>query len=294
MLRGKIFLKGILGLFILFSFNAAFCEDPQTEIHETNDHVEKEKFNAGKFLFEHISDAHDWHVATINQKHYSIPLPVILISKTRKTLFVFFSTKLKHGHTLYKGFQLQTEGENEGKIIEIEENGEINMPIDLSITKNVAALICSVILILWIFLSLGNKYKKNPRKSPKGLQSWLEPVILFIRDDIAKPSIGEKKYEKFTPYLLTMFFFIWFNNMLGLIPIPPGGANLTGNIAITMVLSIFTLFTVNISGNRNYWKHIFNTPGVPFWLKIPPVMPAIEFFGIITKPFVLMIRLPVI
>jgi F-type H+-transporting ATPase subunit a len=124
------------------------------------------------------------------------------------------------------------------------------------------------------------------------LQSFVEPVILFIRDEVARPSIGEKKYEPFMPYLLTVFFFIWINNMLGLIPIPPGGANLTGNIAVTMVLALFTLVITTTSSNRNYWKHIFNTPGVPTWLKVPvPLMPFIELIGMFTKPFVLMVRL---
>ena len=293
MLRGKVILKGIVWLaFLSLYLTPLYSQETHTTASpEEPKHDKKEKFSAQKFLFEHISDEHEWHIATINDKHISIPLPVILISKSRKNIFAFFSSKLEHGHTIYKGFKLETEGEYKGKIIEIAENGRIDIPIDLSITKNVAALFCSVIIILWMFLSIGKMYKRNTGKPPKGLQSLLEPVILFIRDDIAKPSIGEKKYEKFTPYLLTIFFFIWFNNMLGLVPIPPGGADLTGNIAVTGVLAFFTLITTNISANKNYWKHIFNTPGVPIWLKIPPVMPLIELFGIFTKPFVLMVRL---
>ncbi len=127
---------------------------------------------------------------------------------------------------------------------------------------------------------------------PKGLQSLLEPLILFIRDDIAKSSIGEKHYEKFTPFLLTIFFFILLNNLLGLVPLFPGGANVTGNITVTMALALFTFFITTITGNKNYWSHIFNTPGVPWWLKLPlPLIPFIELFGVFIKPFVLMIRL---
>ena len=124
------------------------------------------------------------------------------------------------------------------------------------------------------------------------MQNLLEPIILFIRDDIARPSIGEHKYERFMPFLLTVFFFIWFNNMIGLIPIFPGGANVTGSISVTMVLALFTFVITTISGNRNYWQHIFNMPGVPWWVKFPvPLMPVIEIIGMMTKPFVLMVRL---
>jgi F-type H+-transporting ATPase subunit a len=159
-------------------------------------------------------------------------------------------------------------------------------------TKNVAAIFVSVILILFLFIRIANAYKRDPLSPPKGLQSLLEPVILFIRDDVAKSSIGEKKYEKFVPFLLTIFFFILINNLLGLVPFFPGGANVTGNIAVTMVLAFFTFVITSINGNKVYWKHIFNTPGVPVWLKIPiPIMPVVELVGIFTKPFVLMIRL---
>jgi F-type H+-transporting ATPase subunit a len=146
--------------------------------------------------------------------------------------------------------------------------------------------------LLWVFLSVAKTYRRRPDKAPTGMQNLLEPIILFIRDDIAKPTIGEHKYEKFMPFLLTVFFFIWFNNMIGLIPLFPGGANVTGNISVTMVLAVFTFVITTISGNRNYWQHIFNMPGVPWWIKIPvPLMPVIEIVGMVTKPFVLMVRL---
>jgi F-type H+-transporting ATPase subunit a len=247
---------------------------------------ESEVFNPGDFMFNHIKDAHDWHLLTVGHKSISIPLPVILYSKN-SGLHVFMSTKFKHGHASYKGFHLETTGENKGKIFE--ENG--NKPLDISITKNIAAMFFSIALILWIFLTVGNAYRKNPLKAPSGLQTFVEPIIVFMRDDVIKPAIGPK-YERYMPYLLTVFFFIWINNMLGLIPLPPGGANLTGNIAVTMTLALFTFVITNVSGNGNYWKHIFNTPGVPLWLKLPiPLMPFVEFLGVFTKPLVLMIRL---
>jgi F-type H+-transporting ATPase subunit a len=163
---------------------------------------------------------------------------------------------------------------------------------DFSFTKTVLAIFISVILLLVIFLSVAKAYRKRKNEAPSGIQSLVEPLILFIRDDIAKSSIGEKKYERFMPYLLTVFFFIFINNLLGLIPLFPGGANVTGNIAVTLVLAVFTFVLTTINGNKHYWIDIVNTPGVPWWLKVPvPLMPIVEIIGIITKPFVLMVRL---
>ncbi|MBE0637509.1 MAG: F0F1 ATP synthase subunit A, partial [Bacteroidales bacterium] len=158
--------------------------------------------------------------------------------------------------------------------------------------KNVVSIFISIILLVWIFVSVAKSYKTRGNKSPKGMQSVLEPVILFIRDNIAKPSIGEKKYGYFMPFLLTIFFFIFLNNLLGLVPFFPGGANVTGNISVTLVLALFTFVAVVVTANKNFWIHIFNTPGVPWMLKLPvPLMPVIELVGLVIKPFVLMIRL---
>ena len=266
---------------------------PET-ISQTEEHTdaEQEKFNPGEFIFDHIGDAHDWHIITVGHKDISIPLPILLYSRERGFV-VFMSTRFEHGHASYKGFHIENEGDNKGKIVESLADGSEVFPLDISITKNVAALLCSVIIILLIFISIANAYKRNPLSPPRGLQSILEPVILFIRDEVAKPSIGEKKYESFMPYLLTVFFFIWINNMLGLVPFFPGGANVTGNIAVTGVLALITFTITTVRGNKNYWKHIVNTPGVPVWLKVPPlpIMPIIETLGIFIKPFVLMVRL---
>jgi len=257
--------------------------------HE-NIHAESKSFDAGSFIFDHIGDSHEWHILTINEHHYSIPLPVILISQSTG-LNIFFSNKFHHGHETYKSFSLVTEGENKGKIIEKLPDGTTVLPLDFSITKNVFSLLFSLALILFIFISIANSYTRRKGKAPKGLQSLLEPLIIFIRDDVAKASIDEDKYEKYTPYLLSIFFFIFLNNLLGLIPLFPGGANLTGNIAVTLVLAVFTFVITSFSGTKTYWMHMVN-PDVPLWLKLPiPLMPIVEIIGLFTKPFVLMIRL---
>jgi len=153
-------------------------------------------------------------------------------------------------------------------------------------------MLFAAIVMLAIFLTMGSRYSRDPLKAPKGIQSLFEPLVLFVIDDIVKPAIGEKKHEPFLPYLLTLFFFIWINNMLGLIPIFPMGANVTGNISVTAGLALTSFLVVNLSGNRHYWQHIFNTPNVPTFLKLPiPLMPLIELVGMFTKPFVLMVRL---
>jgi len=273
---------------VLLAASEEVPENSHDAQHETAlNKEESEAFNPGDFMFDHIKDAHDWHLLTVGKKHISIPLPVILYSKN-SGLHLFMSSKFEHGHASYKGFHLETSGDNKGKIFE----GEDYSPLDLSITKNVAAMLCSIVIILLIFLNVGKRYRENPLRAPSGLQSFVEPIVTFLRDDVIKPSIGPK-YERYMPFLLTLFFFIWINNMLGLIPIPPGGANLTGNIAVTMVLALFTFVITAFSGNRSYWKHILNTPGVPAWLKLPPlpIIPLVEVIGVFTKPFVLMVRL---
>lgn len=265
----------------------------------------EEEFNPGEYIMGHITDEYGWHITTFNEHHISIPLPVMLFDGGK---FVAFSSeKFHHGHQAYNGYALGFTKETDGSIVKLggeyanytgELTADTPYPIDhvckydVSITKNVCAMLVSIILLCWIFLSVAKKYKDGPLKAPKGMQSLLEPLILFIRDDVAIPSIGEEKYQKYFPYLLTLFFFILVNNLMGLVPIFPGGANLTGNIAVTAVLAIITFFITNISGSKHYWKDIFNAPGVPWWLKFPiPLMPLVEFIGVFTKPFVLMIRL---
>lgn len=236
------------------------------------------------FILHHIQDSHEWHIATFGHTHITVPLPVIVYSDDRG-LEVFMSSKLKdehHNSVEYNGYYID---EHE-HLKPVDESREI---LDVSITKNVASMLLSVAILFLVFLTIAKRYSKDPLRSPKGIQSIFEPIILFVRDEIAIPNIGKDKYEKFMPFLLTVFFFIWFNNLLGLLP---AAANLTGNIAVTMVLAIFTLIYTLRHSNKNYWAHIFNTPGVPWWLKLPvPLMPIVEFIGIFTKPLSLMIRL---
>lgn len=258
---------------------------------EKADTIHTENFDAGKFVIEHVSDAFEWHIATFGQTHISVPLPIILYS-SNNGWNLFMSSKFHHGHESYKGFRIEHEGKNEGKIVEINENGEVvDLPIDLSITKIVAGIFVSVIVLLLVFLNIAKSAKRRINQAPAGLQNLFEPIVIFIRDDVAKPAIGDKRYERFMPFLLTVFFFILTNNLLGLIPIFPFGANVTGNIAVTMVLAIFTFFVTTFNTNKHYWKEIYN-PDVPWWLKFPiPLMPIVELTGVITKPFVLMVRL---
>lgn len=232
----------------------------------------------------HVQDSHEWHFATIGHTHISIPLPVILFEPGSGFHFFMSSDFVDEHHDSIDvdGFYIDSHEH-------IQARDESRSFYDISITKNVASLFISVIILFWVFLSVAKRYKQDPLKAPKGAQGVFEPIIIFIRDEIARPNIGEKKYEKFMPYLLSVFFFIWFNNLLGLLP---GAANLTGNIAVTMTLALFTFVITTFSGSKDYWKHIFNTPGVPWWLKIPiPLMPLVEFIGVLTKPFSLMVRL---
>ncbi len=280
----------------LFISGYSYGNTVETSLNpEAPDKTEKKGFDAGEMIMEHIGDAHEWHILSYNHFHLTIPLPVILLDNGK--LAIFSSSHFHHGTEAYNGYKLMSEGENKGKIVKVMEDGEtmdasVKIPLDFSITKNVMSLFISVLILCIIFISIGNRYKKNPDTAPKGLQSLLEPLILFVRDDIAIPGLGKKNYARFMPFLLTVFFFIFLNNLLGLIPLFPGGANLTGNIAVTMVLALFTFAITTFNGNKDYWKHIINAPGVPWWLKFPiPLMPVVEIVGVITKPFVLMVRL---
>jgi len=252
----------------------------------------EEAFDASTFIMEHIADSHEWHLFTKkDSSSVAIYLPVILYSK-EKGLDLFSSKKLSNGN-IYNGYKLEEEGDLKGKIVSVNEQGQVdeeNLPLDLSITKTVVGLFSAAAIGLLLFLSLARSYKKTGISHPKGIQSFLEPIILFVRDDIAISNIGEHKYAKFMPYLLTVFFFILINNLMGLIPFPPPfGADVTGDIAVTFVLAVFTFIITQFSGNKNYWRHVFATPGVPWWLMF--VMIPVELIGIISKPFALMIRL---
>jgi len=299
--RFPVFITSLfIGFVILITTPGAWAQEHHVsgqddETVTEHSAVSEEEFNASEYILEHIKDSHEWHILTRpNGEHVSVPLPVILYSK-HSGFHIFFSNRLAHGHS-YKGFQMGHgmigEKSLEGKIVEVDDQGELveaGLPLDLSITKNVFMMMLSVILLLSVFLSLARSYNRTGISEPKGLQGFLEPVIVFIEEDVAIPNIGEERYHKYMPYLLTVFFFILLNNLMGLIPFFPFGANVTGNIAVTGVLAVFTFLITQFSGNRGYWQHIFNTPGVPVWLA--PIMIPVEIIGMFTKPFALMIRL---
>lgn len=281
-----------------------------------------EPIDAGSEIIGHVTDSHSWHLfdySSGGEEHaVAIPLPVILVNDGHLELFM--SSKFHHGHAVYQGkygtYALVGGGAEKEEIVCVEplvgcefpEDGYIDgngkhyqrvktlqmedeKPIDLSITKTSAAIMIAVVLLIVIIMLAKKGYKKRPNQAPHGLQSLVELLVVFVRDDIVKPMIGEKHYRKYLPYLLTLFFFIFFCNILGLIPIFPAGANINGSLAVTATLAVITFLITNISGNKHYWTDIFNTPGVPAWLKIFPLMPVVELVGVFTKPIVLMIRL---
>lgn len=244
--------------------------------------------NVNELVFGHIGDAYEWHIATFGKTAVSIPLPIIVKSSTG--WHVFSSSRLEEG--AYEGLYIAKGGAYDGKIVERDASGEEIRPFDISITKNVLGLFINSTLLVVIMMSCVRWYKKHPveQGAPKGGVGMMEALVLMIYDDVIKGCVGED-YRRYAPYLLTAFFFVLINNLMGLIPIFPGGANVTGNIAITLVLAVCTFLFTNIYGTKEYWKEIF-WPDVPTWLKAPvPMMPLIEFFGIFTKPFALMIRL---
>lgn len=258
------------------------------------------KFNASEVIFGHISDAHEWHFFTAGDFHATLPLPVILYSPT-KGVSVFSSSKFGHeGHREeYEGYRLVDEEykkEMEAKgtdeaVVKAMKGGSIvaadgSKVYDFSITKNVLSMFISVILLILIMTSVAKKYKKNGvMTAPSGFQNALEPVIVFVRDEVAKPNLGHK-YVRFMPLLLTVFFFIWINNLLGLFP---GGANLTGNIAVTGCLALVSFLVMVFNGNKHFWGHLLNPPGVPFGVKL--ILVPIEIISLFIKPIALMIRL---
>lgn len=267
-------------LLIGFQSNKLYASEESADGHE-------EGFNAVNFIFEHVNDSHEWFFFSVGEKHITVPLPVIIYSK--HTGWHFFSSNQFHHHEESFNFYVgETGGENEGKIVEKLENGSEFIPLDLSITKTVLGLILISLLILVVAIKGAKKTAKSPHSAPKGIQNIVEPLINFVRDDIAKDAIG-KHYKRYLPYLLTVFSFIIVASMFSLIL--PLGMNLTGNIAVTFVLAAITFIITTVSGNKHYWAHIVNPPS-PWYMKFPiPLMPLIEFMGIFIKPIVLMIRL---
>lgn len=276
-------------LLMIFVFLSAFntkliASEPQEapitvgHSHAESAHVEdvNKPIDITAIALEHVADSHSWHLWGEGHDAVALPLPIIIYSST-KGLQVFSSARFEHGHATYNGYKLEEE-----KIISEDASEAI---YDISITKNVTQMLLSAIILFLLFTSIARAYKTHGVTSaPKGKQSFFEPLVTFVRDDIAKGNIGHGS-DKYVPYLLTVFFMILINNVFGMIPI---GANLTGNIAFTLVLSVFTLIVTNINGNGAYWHHIFMPPA-PKWLY--PILVPIEVVGILTKPFALMIRL---
>lgn len=270
-------------------------------------HEEEKAFDVNEMIMHHIKDAHEWHLWGGEHDGTAIYLPVILYHNGFR---MFSSSHLYHGEvrsafdqkTLKpvhyvagigpaKGYAIFHEKiyyiGSGGLIIEDGHVVDNVKPLDLSITKNVAFMFLSIVILMLILFSAAKVYKRNGAVAPKGIAKFIEPLVLFVRDDIAKDNIDEHKYHKYVPYLLTIFFFILISNLLGSVPLI--GSNLTGNISVTFFLATCTLLVTLFSSNKNYWKHIFATPGVP--VALLPIMIPIEFIGIFTKPFALMIRL---
>ncbi|WP_353777069.1 F0F1 ATP synthase subunit A [Winogradskyella sp. 3972H.M.0a.05] len=284
-------------LFLAFS-TVAFASS-------TEEGGDGKEFNAKEMIMHHVKDAYGMHIVTFNEgkeneKHISIPLPVILW--TDNGLTTFMSSDFHHDYNgkviveknggrfvnvHEKIYQLNA-GETEVAFDEAHHPTNAVKPLDFSITRNVFMMWVSVVVLLLIFISAARRYRKSEDNVPTGIAGFVEPLVVFVRDEIARPMIGEHKYKRYMPYLLTVFFFIWVNNIFGLIPIL-NGANLSGNIAFTMTLALFTFIITTLSGNSNYWKHIFWMPGVPVPMKI--FLMPIELIGIFTKPISLMIRL---
>ena len=258
----------------------------QMSANEEAGKAQGEELNIAEIVLEHLSDDYEWHVATYEGKHISIPLPVIV--RSENTGQWHFCTK----HSLPETFFINHE--QHGKIYEKMTDGSVVRPLDLSITKAVAQIWIVVIVLISVFLYCAKWYKTRNEKSnaPKGFVGVMEMLVMTINDDLIKSTVGEKHYKQYAPYLLTVFFFIFTTNLIGLLPIFPGGANVTGNINVTLFLAVCTMLAINLFGNKEYWKEIF-WPDVPLFLKAYPVpiMPVIELFGVFTKPFALMIRL---
>lgn len=279
-MRKSVFLTAIFALIALvFPLGAAAAghEEGEGEV------------NPKEIIFEHLGDGYGWEVPF--NHHVRIPLPVIVWGTDG--LHVFSSSKLEAGKEYVDGnatFKLAgKDSKYKGKVVEIV-NGEEIKPFDISITKNVCAIFITMLLVIWGVMAVARWHKRMGMKAPRKMTGAIEALIMFIYDGVIKPTLKEKA-PRFAPYLLTVFLFILVMNLMGLIVIFPGGANLTGNIAVTLVLAIFTFLITNIFATKHYWKEIFN-PDVPWWLKWPlPIMPVIELFGIFTKPAALTVRL---
>jgi len=306
----KLFTVAAFSVFSILYFTPVSAQPHEPQQSSAQEPGKKKAFDAQEIIFGHVLDGHDFHFFDITHDDgtktpVGIPLPVILYSPQRG-LNVFMSSKFHHGehkHAGYrllnaeyleklkeKGIDLKKEGLSAGKIIAVDENDNWDKAVkfyDISLTRNVVQMILALALLVWIMLSIAKRYKQGygVKSAPTGMQNLLEPVITFVRDEVAKPNLGAK-WEKYLPYLLTLFFFILINNIIGLIP---GTANVTGNIAFTFVLGIISFIVILGSSKKHYWGHIFNPPGMPVWVKF--ILVPVEFVSVFVKPMALIIRL---
>ncbi|MEZ4778136.1 MAG: F0F1 ATP synthase subunit A [Flavobacteriaceae bacterium] len=283
----------LLGVFFLLSTLVANASKSKDE----KDFVEEEAFDTKELIFHHITDSHSFHIAG----DLALSLPIILW--TDNGLVTFSSSEFHHdidGKTIVEKKGLKFVNLHE-KIYQLEEGAtaisfdaahhptNAHKPLNFSITKNVFSMFLSMAFILLIFLVSARSYKKSQNNMPSGIGKFMEPIILFIRDEVAIPNIGKKHYMRYMPFLLTLFFFIWINNVIGLIPFFPFSSNLSGNIAFTVTLAIITFIITLFSSKKYYWKHMLWMPGLPVPMKL--FLAPIEFMGMFIKPIALTIRL---
>ncbi|WP_243745583.1 F0F1 ATP synthase subunit A [Segetibacter sp. 3557_3] len=258
-------------------------QNHQSPATHANENGGEEKIDAAKVIMEHIMDNHEFHIADVSGHPISLPLPIILYSPQRG-FDAFMSSKFEHGHAQYRGYKMEHD-----HIMPVKADGTVDESVqvyDFSLTRNVVQMFIAVLLLVVLMLNIAKKYRKNGSNvAPSGFQNAIEPVITFVRDEVGKPNLGHK-YEKYMPYLLTIFFFILINNLVGLIP---GSANVTGNISFTLVLAFISMIVILFSTNGHFWGHIFWPPGVPIFVKV--ILIPVEFAGVFIKPIALMIRL---
>lgn len=294
----KSIVVAVFSVVLLFFFNVSMAQDSGPEAGKT-EKEEAPKMNPSRIILEHVADAHEFHFYTFNKKPVSIPLPVILYSPA-KGWSVFMSSKFEHGDATYNGYRLLTEEYIQdkkldekiykvGKIWAVNEAGDVDPSVkvyDLSLGRNAVQAIISALILIWLMPGIAAKYKKGQgvKTAPTGFQNLIEPIVTFVRDEVGKSNLGNR-YEKYMPFLLTIFFFILINALIGLIP---GTANVTGNIAFTGALGILAFIAIMFSTGKHYWGHIVNPP-VPGPIKV--IMWPVELMGIFTKPFALIIRL---
>lgn len=300
MIAIKSIKNSLVILLLLFPFFGSIL----AQEHQEEAPKEEKEFDVTKMILHHVGDSHSFHVLTWKGKDVSISLPVILW--TENGLVTFSSSGFHHDDTgkvvvdigeqkfvkFHEKIYYASSSANEhGEWVSLDSAHHPTnaRPLDFSITKNVFSMFLSLIVLALLFVTMARSYKKSEKNLPKGIAKFLEPIVVFIRDEVAKPNIGEKKYKKYMPFLLTLFFFIWVNNIFGLIPFFPFSANLSGNIAFTLSLAVLTFVITLFSSKKNYWKHMLWMPGVPVYMKL--FLAPIELIGMFIKPIALMIRL---